>query len=170
MAKSQFLECGRIVNTHGCRGGLKIESWCNTPQDLAGLKRIFFLEGGAYTPKNVVRSFVLNGQFAVVELAGLTDMDQAAAMKGRTVFADREDFKLDEGEYFLSDLIGLDVIGAEDGRNYGRITSVENGAACDYYNVRTPEGERMLPAIPQFISRIEQGKAVYVNVIEGLLD
>ena len=39
MAKSQFLECGKIINTHGVRGGIKLESWCDTPADLASLGR-----------------------------------------------------------------------------------------------------------------------------------
>jgi 16S rRNA processing protein RimM len=48
MPKSQFLECGKIVNTHGVRGGLKLESWCDTPQDLASLKKVFLENGGEY--------------------------------------------------------------------------------------------------------------------------
>jgi ribosomal 30S subunit maturation factor RimM len=42
MKKSQYLECGKIVNTHGIRGGVKLESWCDTPDDLASLKKVFF--------------------------------------------------------------------------------------------------------------------------------
>jgi ATP-dependent Clp protease ATP-binding subunit ClpA len=41
MERLQYLECGKIVNTHGIRGGVKLESWCDTPDDLAALKKVF---------------------------------------------------------------------------------------------------------------------------------
>ena len=44
MEKKKFLECGKIINTHGYRGAVKLESWCNTPEDLAALSRLFLKE------------------------------------------------------------------------------------------------------------------------------
>ena len=48
MEKEQYLECGKIINTHGVRGACKIESWCDSPKVLAAQKRVFslFLCGG----------------------------------------------------------------------------------------------------------------------------
>ena len=37
----KYIECGKIINTHGCRGGLKIEPWCNSAEDFTALKRLY---------------------------------------------------------------------------------------------------------------------------------
>ena len=53
MTERKYIECGKIINTHGCHGGVKLESWCNTPNDLAALKKIYLLEGGEYVEKKI---------------------------------------------------------------------------------------------------------------------
>ena len=39
--EKKYIECGKIINTHGCHGGLKLESWCDEPEVLADFKRVF---------------------------------------------------------------------------------------------------------------------------------
>ena len=58
MSQSLYIECGKIVNTHGCYGGLKLESWCNSPQDLAELKTVFLETESGIQPYHVVKSSV----------------------------------------------------------------------------------------------------------------
>ena len=77
---------------------------------------------------------------------------------------------LDEGEYFITDLTGLNVIDANDGRVYGKLSEVINRGASDIYVVDTPNGERMIPAVPEFIDRIELETGIFVTPIEGMLD
>ena len=50
MAKSRYLECGKIINTHGVKGAVKVENRCDTPKVLASLKKVFFQRGES-TPK-----------------------------------------------------------------------------------------------------------------------
>ena len=118
MAKSKYLECGRIVNTHGVKGAVKVESRCDTPKVLASLKRIYFEKDGVYSEKRVLHGSVFK-EFVIFELEGVSDMDAALLLKNTVIYADREDIPLGEGAYFLADLEGLDVIDAEDGRIYG---------------------------------------------------
>ncbi|MBR2432350.1 MAG: 16S rRNA processing protein RimM, partial [Clostridia bacterium] len=56
--KSKFLECGKIINTHGVRGGLKLESWCDTPDDLASLSKRYIKCGAEYIKHKVKRASV----------------------------------------------------------------------------------------------------------------
>ena len=97
-------------------------------------------------------------------------MDAALSLKGQTVYALREDFSLEEGEFFIADLVGMDVIDANTNEKYGTLTETINRGASDIYVVKTPNGERMIPAVPEFVDRIEPGVAIFVTPIEGMLD
>ena len=97
-------------------------------------------------------------------------MEAALSLKGAILYAQREDFKLDDGEFFLTDLIGLDVIDVDNARIYGKVKDIINRGASDIYVVDTPNGERMIPAVDEFIISVDLSKGVFVRVIEGLLD
>ena len=168
MAKKQFLECGIIINTHGVRGDVKIESLCDSPEVLASLERVFMLEGGKYREIEVKNASVFK-QFVLATLDGIDDMDKAAAMKGITLFASRDDFELGEGDYFIADLLGLPVIDNVDGKVYGKIKDVINRGASDIYVVSTPTGERMMPVVEEFVKRVDIDGGIYVETIPGLL-
>ena len=169
MNGKQYIECGKIVNTHGCRGALKAESWCNSEKDLASLARVFILESSAYREYKVKKASVFK-QFVIFELDGISDMDLAMMQKGKTLYAAREDFDLEEGEFFLADLIGLDVIDVDNGTVYGKISEIINRGASDIYVVRTDNGERMIPAVNEFVKKIDVEKGLFVRPIEGMLD
>ncbi len=169
MAEKQYIECGKVVNTHGCRGEVKAESWCNSEEDLAGLKRIFFEENKAFREFKVTRSAIFK-QFVILGLSGIDDMDKAMLLKNKVLYAAREDFSLDDGEFFLADMIGLDVIDNVNGKVYGKLKEIINRGASDIYVVDTPNGERMIPAVDEFIISIDINKGVFVHTIEGLLD
>ena len=169
MDKKRFLECALIINTHGVRGDVKLESLCDTPAVLAGLKRVYFCEGGEYREVKVLHSSVFKS-FVLATLEGIDDMDKAMAQKGKTLYAAREDFKLKKGDYFIVDLIGLDVVDIDDGKKYGKIKDVINRGSSDIYVVSTPAGERMMPAVEEFVKKVDiDGGAVYIKPIAGLL-
>ena len=169
MKKNSYIECGKIINTHGCHGGVKLESWCNTPEVLASLKSLYLLSGGNYTGHRVLRASVFR-QFVVAELEGIADMDAALALKNTIVYARRSDIPLDEGEYFIADLIGLPVRDASTGKLYGTLKETINRGASDIYVVDTPDGDRMIPAVPEFIRNIDPDTEILVSPIEGMLD
>lgn len=168
MAKKQFLECGIIINTHGVRGDVKLESLCDSPEVLAELKRVFVFENGQYREIEVKHASVFK-QFVLATLDGIDDMDKAAAMKGTTLYASRDDFVLGEGDYFIADLIGLPLIDNIDGKVYGKIKDVINRGASDIYVVTTPTGERMMPVVEEFVKKVDVESGVYVETIPGLL-
>ena len=165
----KYIECGKIINTHGCKGGLKIEPWCNSPEDFTALKRLYINGKSGYTEYTVSKASVFK-QFVILDLKEIDDMEKALSLKGTTLYADRADFELEDGEYFLTDIIGLDVIDAENGKLYGKVTDIINRGASDIYVVGTPNGERMIPAVDEFIVEIDINRGVTVRTIEGLLD
>ena len=168
MERKKYLECAIIINTHGVKGAVKLESLCDTPKVLAGMKRVFILKHGKYNEIKVLHASVFK-QFVIAELEGISDVDTAAALKNTTLYAAREDFELEEGDYFIADLIGLDVIDNLNGKKYGKITDVINRGASDIYVVKTDNGERMMPAVEEFVKRVDLDAGVFVEVIPGLL-
>ena len=168
MKRKEYLECAIIINTHGVRGDVKLESLCDSPEVLASLERVFALEGGKYREIEVKHASVFK-QFVLATLDGVDDMDKAMAMKGTTLYAARDDFDLDEGDYFIADLIGLDVIDNVSGKKYGTLTDVINRGASDIYVIKTESGERMMPAVEEFVKRVDLDEGVFVETIPGLL-
>ena len=167
--KSPYLECGKIVNTHGIKGEVKVEPWCDSPEVFAALPKVFLKNGQDFICHRVVRASVFK-QLVIVGLDGLSDVDAAASLKGRTLYAAREDFHLKEGACFIADLIGLPVIDDVTGEEYGKLREVINRGASDIYVIDTPKGERMMPAVKEFVKRVDDQNGIYVRPIEGMFD
>ena len=169
MERSQFLECGKIVNTHGVKGAIQLESWCDTPADLASLKKVFLKKGGEYACHKVKKASVFK-QFVLMEIDGVNDIDAAMLLKGTVVYADRDDISIDEDAFFIADIIGLDVIDLESGEKIGTLSDVLNLGASDLYEIKTANGKKLIPAVPEFIKEVDLEKGIFVSLIEGILD
>ena len=169
MLNKNYIECGKIINTHGCRGGMKVEPWCNDESDFLEFDRVFLKNGTEFNEYKILKASVFK-QFIILELDGVDDMDKAIALKNRTLYASRADFSLDEGEFFIADMIGLDVIDADSNEVYGSLKEIINRGASDIYVVNTPSGDVMIPAVDEFIISIDIEKGVYVRPIEGMFN
>ena len=167
--KQAYLECGKIINTHGFRGTVKLESWCDSPTVLAELKRLFFLENGAYRMVRVLHTSMFK-QFVLADLEGVETEETANALRNRVVWAAREDLPLEEGDHFIVDLIGLEVRHADTNEPIGVLADINTSGARDLYIVRTQTGDYMVPAVPELVTRIDPDEAIYIRPIPGLLD
>ena len=171
---SRFIECGKIINTHGCHGDVKAEPWTDTPRDLIDLGRVFLGEGEDKREHRILRGAVMQGRFLMLSLEGVDSMDAADALRNQVLYAAREDFHLAEGQYFLSDAIGLPVLDAREGREgalLGVVEDISPNAASDIYTVRTPDGgEVLVPAIPVFVKEVIPGECVRMLPIDGMFE
>ncbi|MCC8076418.1 MAG: ribosome maturation factor RimM [Clostridiales bacterium] len=148
--KNPMLEAGKIVNTHGVRGEVKVESWLDDPA-LFGCLTALTVNGKVYP----IRSARVQGRFALVTLEGVTSIDDALPLKGKTALARREEIPLEEGAHFVADLIGLDAVDADSGKVFGQVVDVHEYPAQDVYEVR---GERLyfIPDVPDFVEDIDE--------------
>lgn len=169
MERKQFLECGKLINTHGVNGAMKAESWCDTVQVLASLPCVYLQRADEYSPLHVRRASIFKN-LVIFEFDEVPDMDTAEMIKGRIIYAAREDIPVEPGSVFISDMLGLPVIDANTGKVYGTLKNVNNLGASDLYVVSTPSGERMLPAVAEFLDRIDLEKGIFVTPIPGLLE
>ena len=165
----QYLECGKIINTHGVKGDVKIDSWCDSPDILASLGNIYFKNESGYEKKHVLKAYV-HKRFVIANIEGINDIETAEQMKETVIYASRDDVPLDEGDYFIADLIGLPVIDADSGKLYGKVSEVFNNGASDIYTVKTEAGERMIPAVDEFVIEIDLENGIFVRPIEGMFD
>lgn len=166
--KPIYLECAKILNTHGVRGVVKAESWCDTPAVLASLKTVYLRTGDAYAPVPVLGASV-SGRFVLLTLSGITNVEQAAPLKGKVLYAHRDDIPLRPGEMLRVDMIGLPVTDADTGRVYGTLRAVDDAAAGTLYTVATPGGDVLLPAVPQFVKEVTPD-GIRITPIPGFFD
>ena len=167
--EKQYLECGKIINTHGIAGAVKLESWCDSPEVLASLETVYFKKGEVYKPVEVLRASVFK-RFVLMTLEGITDIDAAAALKETVVYADRDELPIEEGQHFIADLVGLPVIDADSGKEYGILDDVINTGASDIYVIKSEDGEKMMPAVDEFVKEIDLERGIFVTPIEGMFD
>ena len=166
-----FLEAGTVRNVHGVKGDLTVGCLCDSPQVFAALSTLYLKKGGEYLPYRCTKNRSMGGDTLLVHLEGIESREDGVILKGRPLYARREDLPpLPQGSYFIADLLGLPVIDAATGQVYGRITDVRNYGASDLYEITGEDGKaRLIPAVPQFIDRVEIDRGVYVTPIEGLL-
>ena len=162
MEKSALIEAGRIVNTHGVAGEVKIEVWLDSPLFLRRCGRVF-VNG---TERKILSSKVQKS-FLIAKLEGVEDLNAAMALKGRVVEIAREDAKLPRGSYFIQDIRGARVVD-EQGNELGRLEDVLERPASNVYVVRG-ESEHLIPAVPEFILNTDaEAGVITVHLIEGM--
>ena len=162
MEKKQYIEAGRIVNTHGVAGEVKIEVWLDSPQFLKSFKRCFIDRREV----KLLSARVHEG-FLIVKLEGVEDVNAAMALKGRTVFIDRADARLPKGAFFLQDIVGASVVD-ESGSEIGKLVDVMETPASNVYVVKG-EREHLIPAVPEFILSTDADNGIItVHLIEGM--
>ena len=108
----------------------------------------------------------------MLKLDEVCDMTAAEGLKNKIVFADRKDFDLPEGTYFIADLIGLTVVEDESGKELGVISDVFSTGANDVYELNCPDGKkRYFPAIKDCVRATDlEAKQMRIHVMEGLFD
>lgn len=167
----QYLEAGKIVSTHGIRGEVRIESWCDSPDVLCSLETVY-MQGanGSFLPLRIAGSSV-HKKMALVKIDGVDTIDDALRLKNKVVYARRQDLPLDEGSHFIADLIGLPVTDADSGIIYGKLTDVIKNAASDVYEITQKNGAKAyMPAVAEFVTEIDIERGIFVRPIGGMFD
>ncbi|MEF9983645.1 MAG: ribosome maturation factor RimM [Oscillospiraceae bacterium] len=168
--KNKFIECGKIVTTHGIKGEVKIEPWADSPEFLFDFKKLY-LEKGEICLKVLSCRMHKNMVLAIFE--GYDDIDKSNTLRSKILYIDREDANLDEDDYFWQDLIGLNVVDVDDETiSYGKITNITETGANDVYYIKDEDGnEKLIPAIPQVIIKIDMdNEKMFIRPLEGLFD
>ena len=155
----QFLESGEIVTTHGVRGEMKVLPWADGPEFLMEFKRVY-IDGAEYK----VESCRIQKSCNLLKLAGIDTMEQAQAMRGKTVQIFRAD--ADPDLIFAAELIGISVF--SEGKQIGTVVDVLDYPGNKVYVVRG-EYEYMIPAVKAFVLSTDiDASQMQVQLIEGM--
>lgn len=166
---NKYLEIGMIVNKRGLKGEIKVEHYCNDTETAMSFEKVYLDSKGEKELK-VLSAKEYKG-YVYYLLEGIDTAEKADSVRGKLLYADRDDIPMEEGEVFISDIIGLPVIDATSGEVYGKLVSVDNYGASDVYTVKRPDkSETMMPANEEFIEEIDLDKGIFVNVIPGIFD
>jgi len=164
----RYLECGKIVSTHGVKGELKVQPWCDSAEFLLGFKTLY-LESGKSALK--VKSARIHKGMALLTFYGTESIDDAMKLRGKTLYIDREDAPPEDGRYYFQDLLGIGVEDADTGAFYGKITDIIETGANDVYEITGLGGKKLIPAIPDVIVDTDApGGKMRIRPLEGLFD
>ncbi len=168
---NNLIEVGKIVNTHGLRGDVKVIAWMDSPEDFEVINTIY-MKTRTELKKLTVEKVRYQKNNLIVKFKEYGDINEVERFKNCVLYAERSELgELPEGTYYIVDLIGLRVV-TEEGDEIGVIADVLNTGANDIYDVKR-EGKRnlLLPVIDDVVKDVDiDGGKVTVHIMEGLDD
>jgi len=164
-----FLEVGQIVNSYGIKGFVKVVPLVDNNNQFNDFK-ILYVKFKNNFKELVIEEIKFSKNLILIKFKGIDTIEDAETLRNLYLNAKREDIKLEEGAYFIVDLIGLDVY-TENGEKLGILSDVLKPGANDVYVVRTSnQKEILLPVIPDVIKKVDMNeKKVIVELLKGLI-
>ncbi len=164
----KYLQVGKVVGTHGIKGEMRVQPWCDGAEFLAAFKKLYTNKNGMSVLKVKARA---HGNVCLVKAEGIDSVEAAESLRGKVLYIDRADCVLPEGSYFVTDIIGCRCIDAETEEDYGEITDVSETGANDIWHIDHDGRECFIPNVPEFVKKVdvENGK-VYITPLKGTFD
>lgn len=164
-----FLEAGKVRNTHALRGEVKFECYLDGEKPLKGIRYLYLTPDGEKPFE--IRSVRVQGDVLLVLFEGIDSVEKASLLKGKTLYASREELDPDGTRIYFADLIGVPLIEAGTDTVYGTIRDVGSRGAGELFTVLLPDGREMyFPVVKEWIVSMDAEKGVFVHAPEGIFD
>ena len=152
---TSYLEIGQIVNTHGIKGMIKVNPFTDDIKEFEYFKKIY-IENKNGRKEYIIEEVKYNKNIVILKLKGIDKMEDAENLKNCYITISREDaIPLKENEYYIVDLLGLEVY-TDEGKFLGNLDDIFNTGSNDIYVVKDELGkEILLPAISEVIRKID---------------
>ena len=155
-----LINIGKIVNTHGLKGEIRIISDFKYKKDVFKINNIVYINNEKY----IINSYRFHKIYDMITLENINTIECAEELKGLNIYINRDDYKFDG--YLNEDLIGLEVY---DNETYkGKVVDIVKTVTNDLLVI---EGNKkhMVPNIPTFIKEIDlESNKIYIEYIRGL--
>ena len=164
------LQVGVISSTHGIRGEVKVFPTTDDVNRFKKLKKVYLETEKEQIPLEV-QSVKFFKQFAILKFKGIDNINDIEMYKGKSLLVDREDaVPLEENEYYIADMIGMEVY-TEDGKKFGILKDVMETGANDVYIIDSEKhGEILVPAIKQCILCVDmEQNRIEIHLMDGLI-
>lgn len=165
-----MLQVGVITQTHGVRGEVKVFPTTDDVNRFKKLKQVI-LDTGKETMPLEIQSVKFFKQFVILKFKGIDNINDIEKYKRCSLYVTREHaVALEEDEYFIADMIGMEVC-TEDGNIFGTLKDVIETGANDVYVIENAEnGEVLVPAIKECIRSVDIEKGqMMIHLMDGLI-
>lgn len=167
---NKYLEVGKIVNTFGIRGQIKVLPFTDDVRRFDKLKNVYIERKKELEPHKIENVKYTNNM-VIIKFQEINSIEEAEKYKNCILKIDRKDaIKLPKDTFFIADLIGLPVY-TDEGNLLGKVDDIYNAGSSDIYVVKDELGKQvLLPAIKDVLKEIDlENEKITVHIIKGLL-
>lgn len=169
--KISFFKIGKIVKTQGLKGEFRVYPSSSNLERYFDLD-FFYLAEDKETRYEVENVRQISPSLFVFKVRGYDSIESIESFINKNIYVSRDEaFELEEGEYYIADMIGLNVYDIED-KYIGKLADVLIYAANDVYVVKSEEGrEFLIPAVKKYVPLIDlDNNKMLINPIKGMVD
>lgn len=166
----EFLEIGQIVNTFGIKGIVKVKPFTDDITRFDDLEKVY-VETNKTKKQYEIEEVKYHKDMVLIKFKGIDKIEEAELLRNSYLKINRQDEpKLENGTYYIVDLIGLDVY-SDEGNLLGKVDDIFNNGSCDIYAIKDELGKQLLlPAISDVIKEINlEENRIVVHIIKGLI-
>ena len=167
---TKYLEIGQIVNTFGIKGMVKIKPFTDDINRFDKLKKVY-IKNKDGKKEYQIQEVKYHKNMVLMKLEGIDTVEQADLLRQSYLLVNRDDEEpLEEGVYYIVDLIGLEVY-TDEGVLLGNVDDIFNTGSNDIYVVKDGKGKQiLLPGIPEVLKNVDLEKGrITVHLIPGLM-
>ena len=164
------LEIGQIVNTFGIKGMVKVKPFTDDIRRFDELKTVY-VEKNSTKTEYEIEEVKYHKDMVLIKFKGIDKVEQAEMLRNSYLTVSRDSVeKLEEGRYYIVDLLGLEVY-TDEQVLLGTLEDIFNTGSNDIYVVKSKEGKQiLLPAIQDVIKQIDmENKKIIVHLLPGLI-
>ena len=169
--KSNFISIGKILNFHGVHGEAKLGYSKNREQFLSNIKTVYIQSENQYEEFEVEK-LRFTPKCAIIKLKGINSLNDIINYKGKIIFIEEETARelLEDDEYLIDELVGLDVYDGE--KKVGAVVGVSNNGASDLLSVKTLSKKiSLVPFVKAIVLSVNiKDRKIQINNMEGLLE
>lgn len=166
--KESLVNIGRVITTQGSKGEVRVISLTDFPDRFRNLKKIYLVhERKQPVTTEIERTWPHKG-FIILKIKGYDSISQAEELKGFFIAIPKEErMKLKKDEYYIDEVMGLEVEN-EEGKRLGKIIDVVRNPGNDIYVVKNNK-ELWIPATKEMVKKIDlENKKMVIHMVEGL--
>ena len=162
----ELIKIGKIVNTHGIKGELRLLSKFPYKDKVFIKNMIIYINKN---DKEIINTYRRHKNFDMITLEGYSNINEVLKYKGKYVYINNEDIKLDKDKYLDEELIGLNVI--YDNSNMGIISNIERYDKTSLFDIKGNNRNYLIPYNDNLIDKIDiNNKNIYIKNIKGLFE
>ena len=165
-----YLHVGKIINVHGIRGEVKVLPLTDDPERFFSLDKVYVKKNDSFYPLTVSKVRIHKNHILIL-FNEVFNRDQAEELKGYFMAIERKDaIKLSENQYFIGDLIGIEVYSIKN-EKIGRIKDILQTGPTDIYVIQTEAKEILVPALKEIFREIDiENKVARADIPKDLME